>query len=143
MRETGLRDARTIGDGFRTAEIPVGAVYASELCRAQETAYIAFGRAGLLPALNLCCVDGRPLSNQQRLEFIRRMVTLAPPDGVNTVIVAHGVGIMADLAMGEAAIYKPDGEGGASRLARVMPGEWAGGLYRKDLRGIDQSGNRE
>jgi hypothetical protein len=142
MREGGLRDARTIGDGFRAAELPVGTVYASELCRAQETAHIAFGRAETVPALNLCCVDGRPFSNEERLEFVRRMVTLVPPDGVNTVIVAHGVGIVADLAMGEAAIYKPDGKSGAMRLARVMPGEWAGGLYRGDLRGIDREGAR-
>src|SRR5262245_45833606 len=34
MSEAGLRDARTIGQAFRTFDIPVGAVLSSEFCRA-------------------------------------------------------------------------------------------------------------
>jgi hypothetical protein len=106
-------------------------VYASELCRAKETAAIAFGRIDMVvPALNLCCVDGLPLTGEQRNQFIERSVTLTPPAGTNTVIVAHGVGIVADLGQGEAAIYRPDGRGGAVRVARVLPDEWIGGVYR-------------
>jgi len=130
IREAGLRDARAIGIAFRTLEIPVATVYASELCRAQETAHIAFGAAVSVPALNLCCVDGRPLSAEQRNAVIEEMVALVPPDGTNTVIVAHGVGIVTDLDMGEAAIYQPDGAGGAVRVARVLPREWQDGIYR-------------
>lgn len=131
IRETGLRDARTIGNAFRMLAIPVGSVYTSEICRARETAGLAFGRIDAeVPALNLCCIDGLPLSGEARNQFIERAVALVPPHGTNTVIVAHGVGIVADLGQGEAAIYKPDGIGGAVRVARVLPDEWLGGVYR-------------
>lgn len=131
IREQGLRDARTIGNAFRTLAIPVSTVYTSELCRAKETAGIAFGRIdATVPALNLCCVDGLPLTGDQRNQLIEQSVALTPPAGTNTVIVAHGVGIVADLAQGEAAIYRPDGRGGAVRVARVLPDEWMGGVYR-------------
>ena len=109
----------------------VGAVYASEICRAKETAGIAFGRVdAVVPALNLCCIDDQPLSAEQRNTFIEQSLALIPPQGTNTVIVAHGVGVVADLGQGEAAIYRPDGRGGTVRVARVMPDEWMGGVYR-------------
>jgi phosphohistidine phosphatase SixA len=131
IREAGLRDARTIGNAFRALEIPVSAVYTSEICRAKETAGIAFGRVdAVVPALNLCCIDDQPLTAEQRNAYIEQSVVLVPPQGTNTVIVAHGVGIVADLGQGEAAIYRPDGRGGTVRVARVMPDEWMGGVYR-------------
>ncbi|MGD9894460.1 MAG: histidine phosphatase family protein [Dehalococcoidia bacterium] len=131
IREAGLRDARTIGNTFRALAIPVSAVYTSEICRAKETAGIAFGRVdAVVPALNLCCIDDQPLTAEQRNAYIEQSVTLIPPRGTNTVIVAHGVGIVADLAQGEAAIYQPDGRGGTVRVARVMPDEWTSGAYR-------------
>lgn len=131
IREQGLRDARTIGNAFRTLAIPVSSIYTSEICRAKETAGIAFGRIDAeVPALNLCCIDGLPLTGEQRNQYIEDSLVLTPPSGTNTVIIAHGVGIVADLAQGEAAIYRPDGRGGAVRVARVLPDEWMGGVYR-------------
>jgi phosphohistidine phosphatase SixA len=131
IREAGLRDARTIGNAFRALEIPVSAVYTSEICRAKETAGIAFGRVdAVVPALNLCCIDDQPLTAEQRNAYIEQNVAMVPPVGTNTVIVAHGVGIVADLGQGEAAIYRPDGRGGTVRVARVLPDEWMSGVYR-------------
>ena len=129
IREQGLREARAIGQAFRLLDIPVGTVMSSEYCRALETAAIAFGRADPNPWLNLCCFDARPISAEERLAFVARVVTITPPRGANTVIAAHGVGIVQDLAMGEAAIYRPDGVGGAERVARVLPNEWMNGVY--------------
>jgi hypothetical protein len=37
---------------------------------------------------------------------------------------------MTDLAMGEAAVYAPDGRGGYARVGRVLPGEWTNDAYR-------------
>jgi phosphohistidine phosphatase SixA len=129
LNEQGMRDARAIGDAFRKLAIPVDRVITSEFCRALETAYIAFRRAEPEPRLNLCCMDTHPFSVEDRDAFIRNLVTVPPPTGTNTVIVAHGTSIMADLAQGEAAIYLPDGQGGAVRLARVLPSEWMAPVY--------------
>lgn len=125
----GVQDARLIGQSFRTLHIPVGRVLSSEFCRALETATIAFRRVQPEMGLNFCCADGRPLTQDQRSKYLERALTTMPTSG-NTVLVTHGVGIIADLQMGEAAIYQPDGMGGFVRVARVLPSEWMSGVYR-------------
>jgi phosphohistidine phosphatase SixA len=129
MSEVGLREARTIGQGFRALGIPVGAVLSSEFCRALETARVAFGTAQMELGLNFCCADQRPMTQDQRFAWLEGALATPPAAGTNTVLVGHGVGIMVDLAMGEAAIYRPDGGGGFVRVARVLPAEWITGVY--------------
>jgi len=131
MSEAGLRDARAIGQAFQTLGIPVGDVLSSEFCRALETARVAFGRAQLELALNFCCADSRPMSQEERFAWLDRALATHPAEGANTILIGHGVGIMADLAQGEAAIYQPDGNGRFVRLARVLPAEWITGVYRR------------
>jgi phosphohistidine phosphatase SixA len=125
----GLRDARTVGQAFRVLRIPVGQVHTSEYCRAIESARIAFGRAEPDPRLNFCCPDTRPFDQNARVAFLYAVLVTVPPTGVNTVIVGHAGDIMADLEMGEAGIYLPDGAGNFQRVARVRPGEWMSGIY--------------
>ena len=70
IADAGLRDARTIGQGFRLLSIPVGQVLSSEFCRALETAHIAFGRSERDMRLNLCCADGRPVTEGDRFAYL-------------------------------------------------------------------------
>lgn len=132
MSEVGLRDARTVGQAFRKLAIPVDRVLSSEYCRAQETARIAFGRNETAIFLNFCCADiaQRPMPQEERLALLAEALATLPPEGQNTVLVGHGVGIVADLNMGEAAIYRPNGVGGFDRVAQVLPREWMDGVYR-------------
>jgi hypothetical protein len=137
MGPQGLPDARLIGQSFRLQGIPVGQVWSSEFCRALETASIAFRRVQPEMGLNFCisadggatCSDQRPLNQDQRFKYFDRALTTLPLLGTNTVLVGHGVGIVADLQMGEAAIYQPDGLGSFVRVARVLPAEWMNGVY--------------
>jgi phosphohistidine phosphatase SixA len=132
MSEAGLRDARTIGQAFRKLAIPVDLVLSSEYCRALETARVAFGRAEPAIFLNFCCADiaQRPMPQEERFARLAETFATLPPEGQNIVLVGHGVGIVADLQMGEAAIYRPNGAGGFDRVAQVLPREWMDGVYR-------------
>lgn len=130
LSETGKEQAGQIGRGFRELRIPVGDVRSSEFCRALETTRLAFGRAAPTAPLNLCCMDGRGMTDTDRLEYLQRALATRPPPGTNTVLVGHGAHMMADLQMGEAAIYAPDGAGSFTRIARVLPEEWPNGVYR-------------
>ena len=51
LTEAGRDQARAIGAAFRNADIPVGKVLASGLCRAVETGRLAFGRVEASDAL--------------------------------------------------------------------------------------------
>jgi len=139
LSDAGKRDAQTIGEGLRAQRIPVGEVLSSEYCRALDTARLAFGRVQPAPGLNNCCLDGRPLSEEDRRDFVRRALAAPPPPGTNTVLVGHAYFTLTDLAMGEAAVYLPDGRGGSLRVARVLPGEWANGIYRPGAKVLGQA----
>ena len=129
MSEAGLRDARAIGQAFRLLDIPIGQVLSSEYCRNLETARVAFGHAEPVAWLDFCCNDTRPLTQELRYQLRERALATPPPGGVNTVLVGHTQDLNADLAQGEAAIYRPDGQGGFVRVARVLPSEWMLDVY--------------
>ena len=51
-----------------------------------------------------------------------------PAAGTNTAIVGHAgftCAILDQLGMGEGAIFKPDGMGGTTFIARVLPAGWS------------------
>lgn len=124
LNDSGVRDARTIGDAVRRLQIPVDTVLTSEFCRARETALIAFERAQRWPMLNFCCADGYDATLEQRGAWLNELLATPPRPGTNTVLVGHGVYVVTDIAQGEAAIYRPDGVGGTIRVARILPSEW-------------------
>lgn len=134
---TGMGDADTIGRGVQQQQIPVGDVLSSEFCRALDTARHAFGRAQPAANLNLCCQDGRDLTDTQRRDFLIHALATRPRPGTNTVLIGHGSFVMTDLMMGEAAVYAPDGAGGANRIARILPDEWMNEAFRSGIASPD------
>jgi hypothetical protein len=95
LTDRGRVLARTIGTSFDRLNIPVDKVYGSPLCRTTWTADLAFGR---------------------------------PVSGSNNVIVTHGFNINSITGYtpdeGEAAIFKPDGNGAFTFVTRVKAAQW-------------------
>jgi hypothetical protein len=130
LSPSGYDDADAIGAGIRAKGIPFSRVLSTEYCRGRETAaHMALGPQTetikeltffVYPELDLCA------------EF-RKLIAQAPGTGSNTALVAHLFLVGAseppcmdsDLAMGEAIVFKPDGRGGSTKIARVKPNEWA------------------
>jgi broad specificity phosphatase PhoE len=121
LTDEGRNQARAIGAAFKQLQIPVGRVIASPYCRTRETAQLIFGeKFETLP------------SYADTKETAQQLLTTAPAQGVNTVLVAHGfiiqdiAGLM--LAEGEAAIFKPQNPNDLG-LVGVVPselwGKWA------------------
>jgi hypothetical protein len=134
LNEVGKRQAQAIGEAFKTAEVPVGKVIASTYCRAMETGRLAFGKAEPSDALLLEAfvpAPGTPVPPPwpQRVEMMKQMIAAAPPTGTNTVLITHFPNVKAALGIqigfGDAAILKPDGNGGAVVVARITAKEWA------------------
>lgn len=130
LGDAGIRESQAIGQGVRAQRIPIGMVQSSEFCRAVDTARLAFGHATPVSELNLCCLDGRNLTEQDRRDFLLRALATRPQPGANTVLVGHAAFMMTDLGMGEAGVYAPDGAGGFTRVARILPDEWTNDAYR-------------
>jgi phosphohistidine phosphatase SixA len=134
LTDIGKDQARSIGAAFRNAAIPVGKVLASGLCRAVETAQLAFGRVEPSDALlieSFVPVAGAPVPPPwpQRVELMKALIATPPVAGTNTVLITHFPNIKAALGIqinfGDAAIIKPDGRGGVAVLGKILSREWS------------------
>ena len=135
LNEAGQAQAEAIGTAFQTGQIPVGAVLASPYCRTRQTAELAFGRVELSEELI------NPFSKEDEAEVsrlgeqLRRLLSVPPPAGQNTILVGHTPNLQAatDLSIveGEAAVFAPDGAGGFSLIGRVLPDQWGAWIARK------------
>ena len=126
LTEAGREQARAIGEGVRDLEIPIGDVRSSPMCRARDTARLAFGRATPDEDLVSPGVIGTEADDERRALELRGMVEDLPPAGENTVLVTHTGNIGAALgeetvAEGETLVY---GEGG-ELVGRVPAEKWA------------------
>ena len=89
LSEHGKEQARTIGEGFKSNNIPVGDVFTSQFCRCSNTAKIAFGKAQT--TIDITSIQGvTPEERLRRIAVIRKMLnTFTSTPGTNTVLVAH------------------------------------------------------
>lgn len=122
----GREQARRIGAKFQEHGIPVGDVLSSQFCRTRDTAALAFGQA--TPVEELTYFNGMdPAIYQQRLSAIERRLATSPAPGVNTMLVGHKHDALAALSLeaeAEAAVFRPDGQGGYHLLGNLKAEDW-------------------
>ena len=128
LNDEGRELARRIGAAFVQKRIPVGPVYASEFCRTTETAQIAFGKVTQLSALTGITALGAP-ERLARARELRALIATPPPPGQNTVLVGHWDNLLDALnlkqdAEGQSEVFKSDGRGGITLVARLAPDGW-------------------
>ena len=123
----GQDQAREIGRQVRRLKVPIGEVLASPLCRAHDTAQLAFGRVTDEEDLLSPGVTGTQADDERRAGALRALVEAPPARGENRVLVTHTGNIGAALgeetvAEGETLVY-----GSGARLVGRVPAEgWAG-----------------
>lgn len=130
LSEAGWREAALIGAAFDVLDIPVGAVYSSEYCRAWQTAEIAFGRNIRIAALNF--EPAEDYSEEQiaaMRDRVSPLLSAEPSAGTNTIIVGHddpfeaATGVYPE-PMGVAYVIKPGGNTDFSILGSIAPDDW-------------------
>jgi phosphohistidine phosphatase SixA len=121
LSEEGREQARRIGRDVEALGVPVAEVRASPLCRAKETADLAFGRSTVDKVLVSPGVTGTIEDDDRRIAQLERM-TSAPPGKV-TVLVTHtgNIGGAFDQSVeeGDTLVFR-DGH----LLGVVRPGDW-------------------
>ena len=129
----GRQTAREIGDAFKTLQIPIGAVYTSQLNRAVETGRLISGKETSASAdFTESGEHVEPAEGDRRAQAMRKVAATSPAKGMNTIVVSHKPNIVdafgtdwSDVREGEASIFKPDGKGGYALIARVQAVDWA------------------
>jgi phosphohistidine phosphatase SixA len=131
LNDKGKALAKAFGDAVRQAGVPVGKVYTSKYNRAYETAVIAgFQNVEKITDLTEGGLIVTPNENNRRTEAFRKMLTVAPTDHTNTILVTHQPNIVAalgkdwfDVKEGETSIFRP-ADGGYKLVARIQMDEW-------------------
>jgi phosphohistidine phosphatase SixA len=121
---TGKMQAPSIGFALEMLGVPFGKVLSSEFCRCKTTAELF----DLGPAVQTSPVLTYYVYDEpNRCALTYDLLETKPQPDTNTALVSHaGVTcpILDDLAWGEAAIFKPDGMGGATFITRVLWDAW-------------------
>ncbi|MEM1158863.1 MAG: histidine phosphatase family protein [Verrucomicrobiota bacterium] len=130
LSEKGWHEAVGIGAAFRSHQIPYAKVVTSEYFRAWQTAWLAFGQYEKNPALNFLPYE--EYTDEQVLEMKNRvtpLLTQIPPEGKNSVIVAHddpfeaATGIYPE-PQGVTYVLKPATDGTFTVLGHINPDDW-------------------
>ncbi|HKH16769.1 MAG TPA: histidine phosphatase family protein [Solirubrobacteraceae bacterium] len=120
LSEEGRAQARQIGRDVKALGVPLDKVLASPLCRAKQTADLAFGHSTVSMTL-LSAGEEASAADNRRIRKLRRMTT--PPDGSATVLVTHtgNIGGAFDQSVQEGdMLVLRDGE----LLGIVQPDDW-------------------
>ena len=126
MNAAGVAEALEIGDVFRQRDIPVARVLSSEFCRNFRTAELM----DLGPPVELSqAITFYVYVETHRCANSFTLIGELPAAGGNTALIGHGGFPSAcppldGLAWSEAAIFKPDGSGGAELIVRLFWSEW-------------------
>jgi broad specificity phosphatase PhoE len=133
LNDKGRADAKAVGEAFKAIGVPIGKSYSSQFYRAVETSRLIGGKE---PNTTSDVSEGglvvSPNENNRRTQALRAMLATPPDAGTNTLIVTHKPNIVDALGKdwfevreGEASIFKPEGSGKYSLVARIQIGQWA------------------
>lgn len=132
LSEPGKEVARQVGQSFKALRIPLGTVYTSKFNRAVETGKLISARE---VTSSIDVTEGglvaTPIENDRRAGALKTLAATRPAEGTNTLVVTHKPNIIDafgkewfEVKEGEASIFRPDGNGGATLIARVQASDW-------------------
>ena len=132
LDETGRNTARAMGEAIRKLRIPIGDVLSSPTYRALEAVRLAaFGKSKTFPELAEGVQSMAQNADASRSAWLRMKAAEAPRARTDTLIVTHTPNLTgafdseaSGMAAGEALIFRPDGKGGTSLVARIKIEEW-------------------
>src|SRR5205085_430984 len=118
---------------MRKLQIPVSQVVTSQFNRAVETGtLLGFGAVTSTADITEGGLVVSPNENSRRATAMKKLAATMPSTGNNVVLISHKPNITDafgkdwfDLREGEASIFRPDGNGGTTFIARVQAAEWA------------------
>lgn len=124
LSNLGRKQAAYFGVIFRALKVPVSyPVTASSFRRAIETAQLAFGRLNVQIDLFWTEVYNSSrnlttLEQERILEALRSKLEIAPPQGTNQVIIAHGY--LGQIPNMGTVIIKPLGQGNGFEIIDML-----------------------
>jgi broad specificity phosphatase PhoE len=133
LSDAGRAAAKAMGDALHKLKIPVSKVQTSLFQRAVDTGtLLGFGEVSATADLTEGGLVVSPNENNRRAAALRVLAGTPPAPGTNVILVTHKPNILDafgkdwfDVREGEASIFKPDGKGGYTLVARIQAADWA------------------
>jgi broad specificity phosphatase PhoE len=133
LNDKGRADPKMVGDALKAAGVPIGKSISSRFARAVETARLIGGQdPEPTPDVSEGGLVVSPNENNRRAQALRAIAAAPPAAGTNTLVVTHKPNILDafgkdwfEIKEGEASIFKPDGKGAYTPIARVPIDQWA------------------
>jgi broad specificity phosphatase PhoE len=133
LNDKGRADAKMVGDALKAAGVPIDKSISSRFARAVETARLIGGKdPEPTPDVSEGGLVVSPNENNRRAQALRAIAAAPPAAGTNTLVVTHKPNILDafgkgwfEIKEGEASIFKPDGKGAYTLIARVPIDQWA------------------
>lgn len=124
LNAAGVTESISLGERFDELGIVIGRVISSEFCRNFTTAALMdFGpTVELSQAITFFVYD-----EASRCANTNTLLAEVPAAGTNTALIGHAgfsCGVLGSLAWSEAAVFRPDGMGGAELMERVLWDAW-------------------
>jgi len=127
LSEAGRLHARLIGSTFKAIHVPIDQVFASPVCRAAETAALAFPDIKRTTPRALVYTLALPAEQlPQAADELRKMLSTLPPAGSNTVLVGHTTNLKEAAGLwpkyeGGALVFRPNGHGSFELAGSIAP----------------------
>ena len=130
LTEAGRKTASTVGEAIRALQIPIGQVFASPYCRTVETARnMKLGPVEKTTDIMNMRVAEHFGGTSAIAARTQRRLSMRPQAKTNTVLVAHGNVLVTATDVypqeAEAIVFRPEGNGNWTFMARISPQEWA------------------
>src|SRR5438874_9007833 len=134
LSDEGRKQAKALGEAFRALKIPVGKIISSKFYRAQEAAKLLdLGEVTASVDVTEGGLVVSPRENERRAKALRELLSAAPADGKNVVIVSHKPNLQdaagkdfGDLREAEVVVFRPLGEGKFKMVERIAsPDIWS------------------
>jgi phosphohistidine phosphatase SixA len=130
LTEEGRQMAMRVGEAMRKAQIPVGELRVSPLCRAKESAAAAFPKQAtivdhqLMYTANLTDAEKAPI-----IANTRQLLSTPVAAGSNRLLLAHAPNLMDLIGYfpkeGTVVIFQPKNHGNFEYIASIPPMLWA------------------
>lgn len=129
LSDKGRDDARLIGKALKFFKIKIGRILSSPYCRAVETGSLMdIGKVEKTTELmNMRSADLFG-GDDAVIERARKLLSIAPAEGTNTLLSAHGnlaraaTGVYPDE--GEILVFQPMSNSKFKFMGRISPAEW-------------------
>ena len=131
LSHEGRKQAKALGEAFRALKLPIGKIISSKFYRAQEAAgLLDLGEVTTSENVTEGGLVVSPRVNDQRATALRELLSTAPAEGTNLIIVSHKPNLQdaagkefGDLSEAEVVVFSPLGDGKFKVVARVAPPE--------------------